>query len=114
MAIENVKEVCLTFKELHIALVADPTLFILEVFKGSLVVGADAADDFAAAPTMVSPPSYPKQHVAELQHRNQIVRDWFNTWQAATLSSGIQTGAMSPRPISDFGLIPAKVFRFSS
>ena len=107
------KLICLTFKELHIALITDPTLFILEVFEGSLVVGADAADDFAAASTMVSPPSYPKQHVAELQH--QIWWEMgFNTWQAATLSSGIQTGAMSPRPISDFGLIPAKVFRFSS
>ena len=59
---------CCPLKELHIALVTDPTLFILEVFEGSLVGGTGGADHFPATPAMVPSPYHrPKDQVAELQ-----------------------------------------------
>ena len=66
----------LTFKELSIAFVTHSTLFMVEVFEGSLVAGADIADDFSTASTMVSLPSNLEHHVAELQHRNHIRNYW--------------------------------------
>ena len=63
----------LTFKQLPIALITHSTLFMVEVFEGSPVAGADVADDFSTTSTMVSLPSNLEHHVAELQHQDEII-----------------------------------------
>ena len=63
----------LTFKQLPIALITHSTLFMVEVFQGSPVPGAEVADDFSTTSTMVSLPSNLEHHVAELQHQDEII-----------------------------------------
>ena len=78
----------LTFEEFHIALVTNPPLLVVEVFKRSLVPGAHATNDFSTASAMVASPSDPKNHVANLGLRNgSPTFGWMRriTWQAETL-----------------------------